>query len=48
MMRDTGGTIRRWLDFIQQFDFTVTHRSGKYITADLISRATHLSEPPPV
>ena len=46
-MRDTGGTIRRWLDFIQQFDFTVTHRSGKYITADLISRATHLSEPPP-
>ena len=46
-MRDTGGTIRRWLDFIQQFDFRVTHRSGKYITADLISRATHLSEPPP-
>ena len=26
----------------------VTHRSGKYnINADLISRATHLSEPPP-
>ena len=47
-MKDTGGTIRRWLDFIQQFDFTVTHRSGKYNTnADLISRATHLSEPPP-
>ena len=47
-MKDTGGTIQRWLDFIQQFDFTVTHRSGKYnINADLISRATHLSEPPP-
>ena len=46
-MRDTGGTIRCWLDFIQPFDFTVTHRSGKYNTADLISRATHLSVPPP-
>ena len=47
-MKDTGGTIRHWLDFIQQFDFTVTHRSGKYNTnPDLISRATHLSEPPP-
>ena len=28
-MKDTGGTIRRWLDFIQQFNFTVVHREGK-------------------
>ena len=48
-LKDSGGTIRHWLDFIQQFDFTVTHRAGKYnINADLISRATHLSEPPPL
>ena len=47
-LKDSGGTIRHWLDFIQQFDFTVTHRAGKYnINADLISRATHLYEPPP-
>jgi len=47
-MKDTGGTIRRWLDFIQQFDFTVVHRAGKYNTnADLISRAKHMDEPNP-
>ena len=47
-MKDSGGTIRRWLDFIQQFDFTVMHRAGKTnINADLISRATHMDEPPP-
>ena len=47
-MKDTGGTIRRWLDFIQQFNFTVVHRSGKYnINADLISRARHMDQPTP-
>ena len=45
-MKDPGGTIRRWLDCIQQFNFTVTHRAGKYNTnADLISRAKHMDEP---
>ena len=35
-MKDTGGTIRRWLDFIQEFNFTVHHRSGKNnVNADL-------------
>ena len=28
-MKDPGGTIRRWLDFIQEFNFTVHHRAGK-------------------
>ena len=37
-MKDSGGTIRRWLDFIQQFNFKVMHRAGKTnINADLIS-----------
>jgi len=48
-MKDSRGTIRRWLDFIQQFDFTVMHRAGKTnINADLISRATHMDDPPPL
>jgi len=47
-MKDSGGTIRRWLDYIQQFNFTVMHRAGKTnINADLISRATHMDDPPP-
>ena len=47
-MKDPGGTIRRWLDFIQEFNFTVTHRAGKHnVNADLISRAQHMSEPTP-
>ena len=47
-MKDPGGTIRRWLDFIQEFNFTVHHRSGKNnVNADLISRAKHMSEPTP-
>ena len=47
-MKDPGGTIRRWLDFIQEFNFTVHHRSGKNnVNADLISRARHMSEPTP-
>ena len=47
-MKDTGGTVRRWLDLIQEFDFTVTHWSGKNnINADLISHAKHMSEPSP-
>ena len=47
-MKDLGGTIRRWLDYIQQFNFTVMHRAGKTnINADLISRATHMDDPPP-
>ena len=37
-MKEPGGTVRRWLDYIQQFNFTVQHRAGKYNTnADLIS-----------
>ena len=48
-MKDPGGTIRRWLDFIQEFSFTVKHRAGKNnINADLISRAKHISEPTPL
>ena len=48
-MKDSGGTIRRWLDYIQQFNFTVMHRAGKTnINADLISRATHMDDPPPL
>jgi len=47
-MKDLGGTVRRWLDYIQQFKFTVTHCAGKYNTnADLISRAKHMDEPSP-
>jgi hypothetical protein len=47
-MKDSGGTVRRWLDHIQQFNFTVKHRAGKYNTnADLISRAKHMDEPSP-
>ena len=47
-MKDSGGTIRRWLDFIQQFNFKVMHRACKTnIIADLISRATHMDDPPP-
>ena len=47
-MKDLGGTIQRWLDFIQEFNFTVTHQAGKHnINADLISRARHMSEPTP-
>jgi len=47
-MKDSGGTIRRWLDYIQQFNFTVMHHAGKTnINADLISRATHMDDPPP-
>ncbi len=47
-MKDPGGTVRRWLDYIQQFNFTVQHRAGKYNTnADLISRAKHMDEPSP-
>ena len=35
-------------DFIQEFNFTVTHRAGKrYVNANLISRARHISEPTP-
>ena len=46
--KDSSGTIRRWLDFIQQFSFKVMHRAGKTnINADLISRATHMDDPPP-
>ena len=45
-MKDPGGTIWRWLDFTQEFNFTVTHRAGKHnLNADLISNARHLSEP---
>jgi len=48
-MKDSGGTFRRWIDFIQQFDFMVMHRAGKTtINADLISRATHMDDPPPL
>ena len=44
-MKDSGGTIRRWLDFTQQFNFKVMHRAGKTnINADLISRATHMDK----
>ena len=27
-MKDPGGTNRRWLNFIQEFSFTVTHQAG--------------------
>ena len=47
-IKDSGGTVRRWFDYIQQFNFTVTHRAGKTnINKDLISRATQLDNPPP-
>ena len=47
-MKYSGGTIRQWLDFIQQFNFKVMHPAGKTnINADLISRATHMDVPPP-
>ena len=45
-MKDSSGTIRQWLDFIQQFSFKVMHRAGKTnINADLISRAKHMDDP---
>ena len=45
-MKDPGGNIRQWLDFIQEFNFSLNHRAGKHnINADLISRARHMSEP---
>ena len=44
-MKDLGGTIQRWLDFIQELYFTVTHQAGKHnINANLISCARHMSE----
>ena len=37
-MKDPGGTVPRSLNYIQQFNFMVTHRAGKFNTnADLIS-----------
>ena len=48
IMKDPGGTIRRWLDFIQGFNFSVIHRAGKTnVNTDLISRAHQMDEPSP-
>ena len=45
-MKDPGGTIRRWLYFIQEFTFKVNHWAGKNnVNANLISRAKYMSEP---
>ena len=47
-MKDPGGTIWRWLDFIQELSFTVNHWAGKHnVFADLKSRAKHMIEPAP-
>ena len=47
-MKDLGGTIGRWLDFIPKFNFTVTHLSSKHnVNANIISHARHMSEPSP-
>ena len=47
-MKDSGGTVRQWWDYIQQFNFTVKNQAGKYNTnADLISRAKYMDEPNP-
>ena len=43
-MRAPGGTIQIWLDFIHEFNFTVTHQAGN---ADLMIHARHMSEPTP-
>ena len=48
-MKDSRRTIRRWIDFLQQFDFAVAQRAGKTnINVDLISRATHMDDPSPL
>ena len=45
-MKDPGRTIQRWLDFIQEFNFTVTPPAGEHnVNAYLISRARYVSEP---
>ena len=47
-MRDPGGTVRRWLDYLQSYSFTVEHRAGKLLTnADSLSRSKHLLDPSP-
>ena len=47
-MKIPGDTIRRWLYFIQEFNFLVTHWADKHnVNADLISPARHMSEPTP-
>ena len=47
-MKNPGGFIWRWLDFIQEFNLTVIHQAVKHnLNADLISPARHMSEPNP-
>ena len=47
-MKDSGGTVRCWLVYIQQFNFTAKHHAGKNNTnANLISRAKHIDKPTP-
>ena len=48
-MKDPGGTVRRWVDYSQLFNFKVTHHAGKYNTnADLNSQTKNMDEPTPL
>ncbi|HSG06259.1 MAG TPA: reverse transcriptase family protein, partial [Nitrospiria bacterium] len=45
-MKDPGGTVRRWMEYLQKFSFSVVHRPGReLVNADSLSRATHLLPP---
>ena len=47
-MQDPGGTVRRWLDYLQQYSFSVVHKPGKtHVNADSLSRSKHLPEATP-
>ena len=47
-MANPKGIAGRWLDEVQNYDFTVVHRPGRQNkNADSLSRANHLPEPEP-
>ena len=47
-MKEPTGIMARWLEEVQQYDFTVFHKAGKLNrNADALSRAGHLDAPTP-
>ena len=47
-MKDPGGTVRRWMEYLHRFLFKVVHCPGKeLINADSLFWSTHLLPPIP-
>jgi dUTPase len=47
-MKEPTGIMARWLEEVQQYEFTVFHKPGKLnLNADALSRASHLDAPTP-